>query len=381
MKRVNFILAIILLIITGCGKQKQITDDLITVDVTKSYPKKKNILQDFMYVEYIPLETTENFLCQGYVLTVGRNIILVRNENRDGDIFIFDRTGKGLRKINHMGGGNEEYSFILGITLDENNDEIFVSDPSGKILVYDLFGKFKRKFNYTEDGVYDKIYDFDKENLICDFRDKEGRRLLNVISKKDGNIIKNIKIPVKQMKLPMMTIPRGEISVSMVYKYNSIIPHQNNWIYTESSSDTIFRFLPDLSMSPFIVRTPSIQSMNLEIFLFPIILTERYYFMESMKKEMDDSNSGFPKTQLMYDIQEKEIFEYAFYNDDFSVEKPITTIRAAINNEIAFLQKFEAYQLVESYKNGELKDGKLKEIASKLNEEDNPVIMLVKYKK
>jgi hypothetical protein len=36
--------------------------------------------------------------------------------------------------------------------------------------------------------------------------------------------------------------------------------------------------------------------------------------------------------------------------------------------------------LVEAYKNDELK-GRLKEIAAKLNEESNPVIMLVKHRK
>jgi hypothetical protein len=45
-----------------------------------------------------------------------------------------------------------------------------------------------------------------------------------------------------------------------------------------------------------------------------------------------------------------------------------------------FWYPLEADQLVESYKRGELK-GKLKEIASKLVEDDNPVIMLVKPKK
>ena len=41
----------------------------------------------------------------------------------------------------------------------------------------------------------------------------------------------------------------------------------------------------------------------------------------------------------------------------------------------------DAFKLVESYNKGELKDGKLKELASKLDEEDNSVIMLVKRKK
>ena len=51
-----------------------------------------------------------------------------------------------------------------------------------------------------------------------------------------------------------------------------------------------------------------------------------------------------------------------------------------INHEIASWYSLEAYQLVESYNKGELK-GILKEIASKLNEDSNPVIMLIKYKK
>jgi hypothetical protein len=53
---------------------------------------------------------------------------------------------------------------------------------------------------------------------------------------------------------------------------------------------------------------------------------------------------------------------------------------SAANDEIAFQRKIESYQLVEAYEKGELK-GRLKEIAAELDVEDNPVIMLVKYKK
>ena len=35
--------------------------------VTKSYPEKELIIQDFMDVEYIALETTDEFLTQGVV--------------------------------------------------------------------------------------------------------------------------------------------------------------------------------------------------------------------------------------------------------------------------------------------------------------------------
>ena len=55
--------------------------------------------------------------------------------------------------------------------------------------------------------------------------------------------------------------------------------------------------------------------------------------------------------------------------------------RPFLNNEIAFYRKIESYELVEAYEKGELKDGKLKEIAAQLNPESNPVIMIAKHKK
>jgi hypothetical protein len=40
-----------------------------------------------MDVEYIPLETTDEFLCQGNIWAVGNNIIVATNFNFSGDIF------------------------------------------------------------------------------------------------------------------------------------------------------------------------------------------------------------------------------------------------------------------------------------------------------
>lgn len=51
---------------------------------------------------------------------------------------------------------------------------------------------------------------------------------------------------------------------------------------------------------------------------------------------------------------------------------------APINREIEHATSLDAFRLVEIYEKGQLKDGKLKEIASRLDEDDNPVIMLVK---
>lgn len=59
----------------GCGGHNQScneNDTFITVDVKDNYPKKELVLQDFMDVEYIALETSDEFLCQGRVPDIGK---------------------------------------------------------------------------------------------------------------------------------------------------------------------------------------------------------------------------------------------------------------------------------------------------------------------
>ena len=100
MKLILTISAMILFLITGCESGKQPANDFLTVDITANYPKKELILQDFLDVEYIPLETNEEFITSASMQAIGKNLIILRNKNgQDGDIFIFDRTGKGQRKI------------------------------------------------------------------------------------------------------------------------------------------------------------------------------------------------------------------------------------------------------------------------------------------
>ena len=104
MKLILTISAMILFLITGCESGKQPANDFLTVDITANYPKKELILQDFLDVEYIPLETNEEFITSASMQAIGKNLIILRNKNgQDGDIFIFDRTGKGQRKINRSG--------------------------------------------------------------------------------------------------------------------------------------------------------------------------------------------------------------------------------------------------------------------------------------
>ena len=392
MKRVSEVLVTILIVaITGCGGGKQTdpqSEGIITVDVTASYPEKELVLQDFMNVEYIALETTDEFVNQGRVLDVGKEFVLIGNNNaRDGDIFVYDRNGKVLRKINRMGQAGEEYGFISGIILDEDNNEMFVHDNiSKKFVVYDLYGNFKRSYGFKDGIEHSNIFNYDTDKLICDDRritteEERSSESFYIISKQDGSVVNEIKVPFKQEKSSILMRKMGEMSVGVSFRHPSIMPYDGNYILTSLSADTIFRYLPtNNNIEPFIVRTPSIQSMDPEVFLFPAMFTDQYYFVESAKKVFDiESNTGFPRVKMVYDRQERKIYEYTISNADYSGRTETIAIKT-INDEIAFCQKMEPFELIEANEQGKLK-GKLKEVADGLDEDDNPVIMLVKYKK
>ena len=391
MKRSTTISATILFVMfgfIGCNESRRQSEGLIIVDVTNTdYPIKELILQDFMDVEYIALETNDDFINQGFVQSIGQKIIVVKNGINDGDIFIYKRkTGEAIRKFNHKGQGAEEYVAISGIVLDEDKYEMFVTDNvTRRMLVYNLDGKYLRSFKFQKNAMYKKIYNFDKQNLICyNFNSSNDGQSFAIISKQDGSITQEIQIPFEEIKSIYIFL-RDEANDmtygAAPYIYPIIPVPNNNWILVEPSSDTIYSYSSEYEMKPFLTRVPSIQSMNPEVFLLPSVVTDRYCFMEIVKKEYSFSTGkGFPSTFLMYDRQEKSIFRYTVNNADYSYKNIVNMVLSPQSSEVAFYHKIEPSGLVDSYKKGELK-GKLKEIASKLDPEDNPVIMLIKHKK
>ena len=389
MKSTAFIRTIIILTVavcSGCSRTGTQTDELITVDITANYPEKTLILQDFMDVEYIPLETTDEFLCRGDILTVGKDLITVVDRRGDGTIFLFNRNGKALRKINRKGQGGEEYIHPLNVTLDENNGELFVNDMYGqKIKVYDLNGNYIRSFPHKENLRYIEIFNFDRDNLIChdavnDYSvipDSYAGQSFMLVSKQDGSITKEIQIPFKDKKTIVTRVKDEASGRTQSYtpsNFYATFPYSDQFVLVEVSADTLYSYSPDHIMKPIIVRTPPVESMNPDGFLFLNMLTDRFYFMETFIK-----GNKFP-ADLVYDKQEKKLSTYKVYNSDFTDQERVFMKSGPLNSQIASWQILDAVWLVEKYQKGELK-GRLKEIAAKLDEESNPVIMLIKHKK
>lgn len=379
----TFITAIVMMATLVACESPSTKLELVTINVESDYPEKELILQDIVDVEYVPLETNDEFINKGWVKAVGKNLLAIVNGGTDGEIFLYDRTtGKGIRKINRKGQGGEEYTQITQIVLDEEQNEMFIVDyPRQKFMVYNLEGKFLRSFNFDENSYYSFVYPYDKAHLIvykdCAHHGQPEKSCHAIISKQDGKTIRELSLPYEELediRYTGMHEKYGEITA--VPAHYLTVPARKDWYLASISSDTIYRHLPNGDKHPYMVRTPSINSMDPEVFLFPKMMTERYDFLVSIKKKMED-NFSFPSTNLIYDKQEKSTYTYIIRNADFEGSN-VALWESSLSPEIASYRILYAHDLVEAYEQGKLK-GRLKEIASTLDEEDNGVIMLFKH--
>ena len=108
MKRFPFYFLVLYLLVSCQWTKQAETKALSVVDMTKSYPEKEIVLQDIADVEYIPLETTDDFLFNGVAAIVSDKYIVTIGHQSE-DVCLFSREGKALTRIHLMGNGPFEY--------------------------------------------------------------------------------------------------------------------------------------------------------------------------------------------------------------------------------------------------------------------------------
>lgn len=371
----------------GCRQAEQ-ADTLPVIDMGKEYPEKELVVQDLFDVEYVPLETSDEFVTQGEVLDISEHFVAVKNWNNDGNLYLFDRqNGRGVRCINRRGQSGGEYTYLGGVVLDEAGGELFVVDASvNKILVYDWEGRFRRNVPLREGFVCHTVMNYDKEHLIvydASAQRREGEPPSQpyyhaVISKQDGHVERALPVHFAEAVGPYVW--KGDM-VAVAFPPAAIVPNRGDWLLVEISADTVYNYVPsEDEMEPFLVTLPSAEPERL--FCMSTV-TDRYYFMQGMRKEFDPvTGKGFSRDDWMYDRQEKAVYTPVVRNADFKDGREANVIDSPVNRHgVAALQVLSADELVTAYEDGELNEGPLKDIASRLGAEDNPVLMLMKYKK
>lgn len=382
------VICLLILIATGCtDKNKTAESEILLVDVTQKYPEKKLRLQDIADIEYLPLETKDDFLWRGNVHTFTDNYIINSN-SRSGDILIFNRQGKALKTINRQGGSNEEYAIYSNPVLDEENGLLFVNDRNKKkIFIYDLDGNYLRHMEYVSGKNYIEMHNFDSQRLIA-YNEQHKSEINNtyiIVSKETGVTEKEIEIkPVDDKLTGRLVMGSGDEQMVVQFLTYPLRASYPDFILTEISNDTLFTLTPSMELYPYMIQTPPRSTMEDETFLFSAYDTPRYHFMMTLEKSIDlKTMKGTGNKYIMYDKEDKYFYTPYIYNGDILTEKqiqfyPVLTKNLSSNQTI-YLDELEAGDLIEALENNELQ-GELKEIAKKLDEEDNPVLVIAHLK-
>ena len=176
MKRNKLVYLFFLLFIPGFitpSYSQTDSDDLITIDVLKDLKKEKELRLSEVVdsVEYIKLETVPESLFGESQFVIGKKYIMVIQpySGKPIQVYLFDRSGKFLRKIGREGKGPEEYSSIHDAIFSPDEDYIIVRDSNKKIfLEYDMSGKMIRRVNYPEtiNGYINSIRFLENGNIL-----------------------------------------------------------------------------------------------------------------------------------------------------------------------------------------------------------------------
>jgi hypothetical protein len=368
------------------------TSALPVIDVSKKYSQKDFILQDIATVEYIPFETNDKAL-------MGRSIkifyvsddYIIASNIIEGDIFVYDGKGKWKFSFNHKGQGPRDYIYVNSIAFDEKAKEIFVSgwfSANPKILVFAENGDYKRTLPCPS-HFWPNLYNFDDKTLLA--YDEYGifgmegysSKPYLFMSKKDGSFSDslNIHLPVRLSNAAVWQVEENgqamTYSRSMRISYNR--SYGKNFLIADWSADTIYKLTPQKELQSMIVRKPPMQNTNPKILLSNFLVTDKFILLgiHGMDYEALKNGREIEQKQLMYDFRTGETNEYRLKNKDITSSTNVT-IRDAITPENVGITMYETSFLFDLNEKGEIR-GNLKELLKKLEEDDNPVLVKIKF--
>lgn len=363
---------------------------LVTLDVTKDYPEKKIVLQDLADVKYIPLETKKNALlpnsagCLGYV---SDSLIVARTS--DNKIVLFNGDGSVRSSFSHVGQGSKEYQYIIGMAVDPKAQEIFIVDYLLKyrMQVYSFTGQYKRTLPIPYKMILNSLQDFSADCLLaCDMDVNQGisnrAKPYMLLSKKTGEIVKELDIHFTKRMSRSISKPLGKNqTISAALGYDPIVRCEDSYVIGDLSADTVYTYTPQGVLSPMLVRTPPVLSMETPKVLLPDYRAGSYFFFYLVDFEFDfETRTGFPDKYMVYDYAAGKTYVCKLVNRDCE-EQEIQLGDGGVTNRAwnTACYTIPSSVLIEQSEAGKV-HGPLKEIAANRTDDDNPVLAIVRFR-
>jgi hypothetical protein len=357
---------------------------LIEFDLTKKYPVKTLHIQDIADVEYLLLESHDDFLFVHFTY-LSDNYFIAEN-NFDRSFVFFDKKGKPVCKVAREGQGTEEYSTaLLQLYLDEE-DEFYNALWPNEIKVYTKEGVYKRTLKLREGALIDGMYNYNEDCLLCHDSYAATSNSFFLVSKEDGHTVEEIPVfftdKIDRFIFKMVEGVAWGASMDDCFAVKT----GDNLLLNEYSSDTLFLYTPERRLYPFFVRKPSVQKMEPPVVVHAFLETTAYSFFATQKREFDfEENEGLKKRGYLRDKQSGKIYRANLLNHDYAgqdlILSPFLT-RNSSNPGIG-VEMLHVSDLLIAEREGKL-SGSLKELMDNLLRqsamvEDPFVLMVMKF--
>lgn len=155
-----------------------------------------------------------------------------------------------------------------------------------------------------------------------------------------------------------------------------LIQNTSNIMITEFADDTLYS-LKNKKLYPIMIKKPSAHKMTPPILVGVDLITNRYIFINTVEKNPNEGR--LKQTSMVYDKQSADFYQLNLLNKDCSYKRFINMYGSELLHNTG-ISSMGAEYLLQDYKAGKLQ-GELKQIASKLKEDDNPILMLIKFKR
>ena len=392
----NFYLFFFTLLFIGCSTQpKAPTDSTLPIlDLSKDYPEKKVDIHELGEVEYIPLETTdESIMRVGLYHYISNDYIIVQDL---GVMQIFDRKGKHITRFDHTGPGPKEYHYIHGCKADFRAKELYIYDPK-KIQVYSFSGEWIRTVGNIPEGIRPEFtFDYNEKYLITHnvFHDYWNFEKLPVdlkpyylIDKQTGEFIplpltvKNriSRIVHKEIKDISENVAQPIVEKILI---NPMLANGSDILIADFGLDTLYSYKND-RLTPIAVQYPSAHSTNPPVVIAPFFYTDQFLIFKPVEIRYDSKYALQPLDDaplMMWNRKTNEIYRIQLYDSNRPNRKLKNTMEGMqLENPNQIFIAHYADKLCTDNEEGKLK-GKLKEVASKLTEEDCHVVAICKLK-
>lgn len=379
----------ILLALAACGERTQTASELLVADKNVDCPTQEIYLEDIADVDYIPLVTTDSILVNDYPPeSVTPEGIAVRG-GQPGELLLLDPTGQKLvGRVCRCGQGPEEYTVIYRCVVDWQRCEVYIADYT-HLKAYDFAGNYLRTLLTKEEIPMLDIRNLNADQLLC-ARERENcetpYRPYFTLSKADGRVDTLTSIELPRFIASNRTVLSND---GRSYNAHAFLPllvgcADRMWL-TALALDTIFQINPDRSLLPVMapLRAPT-RDEEAPLLHFRGI-NDRYVWLSWVRRnvtvQLEHMEAGMREDLkiYMYDRKAQTWCEPAYRCRAWSGFEP----RYIFTDPLPYgygLVMLNAMDLVEAYQNDELADERLREIASTLREDDNPVLMRLKFK-